>query len=255
MACGAPAALQRGPEDGITDVVLDVERRAEFLGLLGLQPFVVDAVAAVGVDVALEYLDVVHRVREHHHPARRVHHVVIQDLGKVPPHLHGMIVEGRALVEEIVRADDGGVAAGVAAADPALFEHGDVGHPVLLGEVIGGPQAMSAAADDHGVIARLGSGLAPLRFPAEMARETPLDQGPSGKGLAAHDFRRPTSSPCSRDHKANRPIPSRACAPRESRSGARFPPWRTPASHIRARGFSSEHGRSIPRSRVPRAVP
>ena len=43
---GAAAPLQRRADDGIADVGRDVERRAERLGLLRRQPFVVDAVAA-----------------------------------------------------------------------------------------------------------------------------------------------------------------------------------------------------------------
>src|SRR3546814_3424789 len=79
-----------------------------------------------------------------------------------------MIVERGALVEQIVGADDRGVAAGVATADPALFQHRHVAHAVDLGEIIGCAEPMAAAADDNGVIGRLGTCLSPLRLPALM---------------------------------------------------------------------------------------
>jgi transcriptional regulator GlxA family with amidase domain len=63
-----------------------------------------------------------------------------------------VVVEPRALVIEIVRADDGGVAPGVAAAEPALVDHRDVGDPVLLGEIVGGAEPVAAGADDDDVV-------------------------------------------------------------------------------------------------------
>jgi hypothetical protein len=119
--------------------------------------------------VALEALHVVHVVGEHHHPAGRIHDVVVQLPGHGLPELEGVLVDGRALVVEIVRPDDGGVAARVAAADPSLLQHGDVAHPVLLGEVIGRGEPMPAAADDHRVVADLGLRRAPLAAPALMS--------------------------------------------------------------------------------------
>ena len=172
----AAAPLQRRAQHRIADVVFDVQRRTERLRLRRLEPLVVDAVAAVGVHVALEDLDVVHGVRQHHDAARREHDVVIERLREVLPQLDRMIVERRAFVEQIVRADDGGVAAGVAAADPAFLEHRDVRQAVLLGQIVGGAQAMAAAADDDGIVARLGLGLAPLRLPAAMTRQAAPDQ-------------------------------------------------------------------------------
>jgi hypothetical protein len=132
VAGGAAAPLQGRAHDRVAQALGDVERRAEFLGLFRRQPLVVDAVEAVGVDVALEALHVVHVVGEHHHPAGRIHDVVVQLPGHGLPELEGVLVDGRALVVEIVRPDDGGVAAGVAAAEPALLKHGDVRTPCSL---------------------------------------------------------------------------------------------------------------------------
>ena len=51
----------------------------------------------------------------------------------------------------------------------ALLDHGDIGDAVLLGEIIGGGEAVPAAADDHHVVVRLRLGLAPDRLPVAVA--------------------------------------------------------------------------------------
>ena len=122
---GSAAPLQGRSEHRVADVA-DIQRRTEFLGLLGGQPFVVDAIGAVGVDVPLGRLLVMNRVREHHDAARGEHDVVVELLRQGLPHLQRVVVQRGAFVEQVVRADDGGVAAGVAAADPAFFHHRDV---------------------------------------------------------------------------------------------------------------------------------
>ena len=50
------------------------------------------------------------------------------------------------------RTSTNSVAADVAGADVALLEHRDVGDAVLAGEVVGGGEAVRAAADDHDVV-------------------------------------------------------------------------------------------------------
>jgi len=61
----------------------------------------------------------------------------VESLDRCLPQPDRMVVECGALIEQVVGADDGGVAAGVAAADPALLEHRDVGGAVLAGDVVG----------------------------------------------------------------------------------------------------------------------
>jgi hypothetical protein len=108
------------------------------------------------------------------------------------PELHGELVEGLVAVEEVVGADDGGVAADVAAADPALLEHGDAGLPELLGEVEGGGEAVAAAAHDEDVVGGLRVGVAPCGsqplWPVSASRKTRQPEyfmvrllGPSGR--------------------------------------------------------------------------
>src|SRR5579872_2195759 len=76
-----------------------------------------------------------------------------------------MFVEPGALVPQIVRADDRRIAAGIAEPDRALLQYRDIGDAVFLGEVIGGGEAMPAAADNHDVVARFRRRLAPERLP------------------------------------------------------------------------------------------
>ena len=64
-----------------------------------------------------------------------------------------------------IRTHDGGVAAGVAAADPAGFQHRHIGDAVVLGQVVGRGQAMAAAANDDHVVAGFWLGVAPRRSP------------------------------------------------------------------------------------------
>jgi hypothetical protein len=132
----------------------------------------------------LEDLRVMDIVRQHHHAARRIHHVVIEVLRQPVPQLQRVVIEPRTFVIEIVGADDGGVAAGVAAAEPALLDHCDIGDAVLLGQVIGGPQAVSAGADDDDIIVLARLRRRPLRGPALVAAE-PL-AGDSKSGIFAH---------------------------------------------------------------------
>ena len=144
MPGDAAAPLKGGAHDWKAGIGGDVERRAIGLGLFRRQPFVVNPVKSVGMDMALEALYVVHRMREHHHAALREHDVVVQVLRQVLPEVEGVVVEPGALVVEVVRADDRGVAPGVAAAEPALVDHRDVGDPVLLREIVGRPEPVAA---------------------------------------------------------------------------------------------------------------
>ena len=99
--------------------------------------------------------------------------------------LTAWLVDACALVPEVVGADDRGVAAGVAAAEPALLEHRDVGDAVLLGEIVGGGQAVAAGADDDHLVARLRLRAAPGRCPVLVTGESVSREGPDGIALHA----------------------------------------------------------------------
>ncbi len=208
----------------------------------------------------LNDLDVVHRMREHHHAALRKHHVVVEHLRERLPELDRMVVERGAFVEQVVRADDRRVAAGVAAADPALLEHGDIAQTVLRGEVIRGAEPMTAAADDDRIVSRLRLGFAPLRLPAAMSRQPAQNQRQRRKPLPAHApaLRRiastplvtlKPSNPCSPDRTASRRVSSRACVRPRSRSRSACLRPRMPAECSRSRGSCRARGRNSRRLR------
>ncbi len=69
-----------------------------------------------------------------------------------------MLVNIHALFIEIVGADDGGVAAGIATAEPAFFQDCDIGNAMFLGKIICRAETVAAPANDDDIIvlARLG---------------------------------------------------------------------------------------------------
>ena len=77
-----------------------------------------------------------------------------------------MVCRGLAIV---LRGRPWGYSAGIAAPDPAFFQHRDIGEAVVLGQIVGTGQAM-AAADENGVIFGFRLRIAPGRFPAAIAR-------------------------------------------------------------------------------------
>ena len=183
--------LQRRAHHRIADVLFDVERRAEFLRLFRRHPLVLDPGQPVGVDVALEHLHVMHRVGQHHHAALGIHDVVIEVLRQPVPQVQRMLVEGGAFLPQIVGAHDGGVAARVAATQPALVQHRYIGDAMHLGQVIGGGQPVAARADDDDVIGGLWLRGAPLVAPVLVRAEGVFRQ--FEKGIARHGRRQ---APC-----------------------------------------------------------
>src|SRR3984957_19078524 len=158
----AAAPLQRCPHDWIADVARDVEDRTEGLGLFGREPFVVNPAQAIGVHVAFSHLHVMGVVRQHHHPAWRIHDVLIELPRQALPQLQRVFIERCRFLPEVIGADDRGVAPGIAAAEPALLQHRDIVEAVLLGEIIGGREPMPAGTDDDRIIGRLRLRVAPL---------------------------------------------------------------------------------------------
>ena len=104
------------------------------------------------------------------------HDVEIELLRETLVELQRKIVEPRAFRIQVIGAHDGGVAPGIAAADPAALEHRHIGDAVILRQVIGGGEAMAAAADDDDVVARFGRGVAPRGRPVLRARKRAAQQ-------------------------------------------------------------------------------
>src|SRR4051812_44611178 len=80
-----------------------------------------------------------------------------------------MFVEGGAFIPQVIGADDRGVAAGIAAAEPATLHHRHVPYAMFAREIVCRGQSMATGADDHDVIRRLWLRRAPLRGPGNAA--------------------------------------------------------------------------------------
>ncbi len=171
MPRDAAAPLQRRAEHRVTRVGRDVEDRAEALDGIRVEPFGVDAVEPVGVDPPPSLADIGLVVRQVQDAALAQHDVEIE-FGRQPlPQLQRMLVDPRAGVPQIIRADDRRVAPGIAEADRAFFEHRDIADAVLFREIISGRQPVPAAADNHDLVALSRRRLAPSRRPAPVPRQ------------------------------------------------------------------------------------
>jgi hypothetical protein len=131
-------------------------------------------------------------VRKIEDAALAQHHVEIELARQPLIEPERQVIEGDRLGIEVVRPHDGGVAAGVAATEPALLDHADARAFVSFGEVIGGRKPMSAAADDNEIISRLRLRLAPGLRPTFVAGQALLEE--SEGGIApAHGISSPSS--------------------------------------------------------------
>jgi hypothetical protein len=83
-----------------------------------------------------------------------------------------MLVKRLIAIQQIVGPDDCGIAPDIAAANPPFFQDGHLFGPMVAREIIGGRQAMSAAADDDVIILRLRRHIPPGSCPAFMASES-----------------------------------------------------------------------------------
>jgi len=103
--------------------------------------------------------------------AGREHDIEVEVAAQALPQLEGVLVEQGIARQQIVRAHDGGVAAGIAAADIALLQNRDVMNAVIPGEIIGCGEAMAAAADDDDPVFLPRLRVAPRPRPADVAAE------------------------------------------------------------------------------------
>ncbi len=82
------------------------------------------------------------------------------------------LVEGVVAGQQVVGADDRGVATDIAGTDIGLFHNSDVGDAKFLGEIVGRRQTVAATTDEDHVIIRFRLGLPPGRCPAPVAAQT-----------------------------------------------------------------------------------
>ena len=103
---------------------------------------------------------------EHHIDVEIARHRVVQ--------VERTVIERHALWREIVRPDNGRIATGGAATEVGLIDDGDVGHSVVLREVVRRREAVHTTADDHRVVGRLQVKLTPDARPS-LVCQPPLD--------------------------------------------------------------------------------
>ena len=139
-------------QDGVPRVRRGVQVRDQALDLVRVDDAGVDALQLVDLGPPAHGAQGRVVVRQREVPAPGEHHVVVQVGGERPVQLHGPVVEADALGGQVVRPQDGRVAARAAAADVPRLQHGDVGDPVVDGQVVGGREAVHAAADDDHVV-------------------------------------------------------------------------------------------------------
>ena len=166
-----------------------VEEGIHLAHRLAVEQFGVHAVDAHGIAAPGEGVALRIGVTEVQDAALRDHGVEVEVLLEALPQLHRPFVEGVVARQQVVGADDGGVAPDVARAQPALLQHGHIGEAMLLGEVVGSGQAMPAAAHDDDVVFRLGLGLAPGRRPVLVAGRGVLQEREDGVFHATTNFR------------------------------------------------------------------
>ena len=106
-------------------------------------------------------------------PTRREHDIVIEFVAQILPHFQAEFEQVVQRSLAVVGAHDGGVAPGIAAADPAFFQDRNVAQTVNLREIIGGRESVAATADDQHVVGRLRVGIAPRRLPMPMPGQGP----------------------------------------------------------------------------------
>ena len=125
VAHRAAAPLQQPALDREARIV-EVEHRRQPAHALGVEQLGIDAVeahgvAAPGIGVALRV-----GMEEIEHAALADHGVVVELLLQPLPELHRQLVERDVAGQQVVGADDGGVAPDIAGAEIALLEHRDI---------------------------------------------------------------------------------------------------------------------------------
>ena len=151
---GARRMIERA-EDRIAHILGHVERRAEPVDLVGIDQLGIDAQMLVHLGAPAAGAHGRIGMGEGEMAAHGIEDVVVEFLAQPLIEPDGFVVEAHALRRQIVRADDGGVARGVAAGEIALVQHRDIGDAPVLGQVIGGGEPMAAGADDDDVVGGL----------------------------------------------------------------------------------------------------
>ena len=107
-----------------------------------------------------------------HLPTLADHQVEIEALAEVFPQAQVLVLKTDAGLAQVIRADDGGVAAGVAAAQPATLKNGHPPQSLIAHQVPGSGQAMTATTDHHCVVTGCWLSQTPGTRPAAMTEKS-----------------------------------------------------------------------------------
>ena len=141
----------------------------------------------VGVGAALDVAHVLQGVAEVIDAALAEKHVEIEVGGQPFPQAQRVFKQRGRLAPKIIRADDGGVARGVAAAKPAAFEDGDAAGAVFFRQIVGGGKAMPAATDDDDVVAVGKRRAAVGGLPVAVVAQAVFEKTPPGITFSVHN--------------------------------------------------------------------
>src|ERR1700674_208378 len=156
-----PPPLQRPADDGVAHIRRGVDDWAKRFDLLRSEPLGIDPVEPIGVDAPHRFAAVADAVHQADDAALAEEDVVIELLPERFPQLERVLVDGGALVPEVVGADHGRIPGHVAASQPATFEDGHVGDSMVAGQVVGGGEPVTTAAHDDDVVGALRFRIAP----------------------------------------------------------------------------------------------
>ncbi len=157
----ASPPLQQSALDGEAGIVV-IEKRKKVAHLVTIQELGIASVKAHGVAAADKSIALGIGVIEIEDAALADHGIVVDVQLQALPQFHGEFIEGNVAGKEIVGADDGGVAPHIAEAYESLLQYCNIGNAVLLGDIIGGREAMPSTADDEGIVGFFRLGIAPM---------------------------------------------------------------------------------------------
>ena len=170
VARRAAARLHQAAVNGKARIVV-IQIRQEGANALAVEKLAAGAVQPHGVAAAGEGVALNVRMVNVDDAPLADHRVVVEIALQSLPELHRPFVEAFIAGQQIIGTDDGRISSGIAGADPVLFQHGDVGDAVHLGEIMRGGEAVAAAADNDHVVGGFGRRIAPGRPPVLMTRQ------------------------------------------------------------------------------------
>ena len=180
MARGSAAGLVQCAENGIARLGRAVQQGHVSFNLDGREHLHVQALVASGIGMAAHGANIVFGLAKHQESPGREHRVEIQFGTEVFVKRACEFVDVDGIIAEIIGTDNRGVSSGIAPAEPAFFQHDDVGEIVVFGEVVGGGKAVAAGADNGNVIGGLGFGGTPCGFPVLVIVEGTVEEGKEG---------------------------------------------------------------------------